>query len=124
MPAPLRPGYARVIWDEVAWEQDLASATARARDVAESTRRRLERDGQDVRALRPCDAEGPDGTRLPNCLKIYLPPPAGPWGIIYEVVRRPRGQLVFVAFGLRHPPRGTRPSVYAVADARLAAERP
>jgi hypothetical protein len=44
----------------------------------------LERDGAPIEQLRACHAEGRDGTRLGGCLKLYVPPPAGPWGIVFR----------------------------------------
>jgi hypothetical protein len=104
-----RRGVARVEFDELAWSEDMAAASTSARVVADHERLRLERDGQLVSDLRPCDAESPDGTSLPGCVKAYLPPPDGPWGAVFRVAKR-EGEpayLVVIAFGLRHPPAST-----------------
>ena len=64
----------------------------------------------------------PDGTRLQNCVKVYLPQPHGRYGLVFAIERDPRGKLrlAFAGFGLRHPARGSRqPSVYRIADRRL-----
>ena len=112
---------APVVFDAEAWAEDLQPASGR--EVAVDSRARLEREGQPVSELRACDAEGRDGTRLAGCLKVYLPPPAGPWGFVFLLGRSTDGgpaRLEFLAFGLRHPPEGTRrPSVYAIAHRRL-----
>jgi hypothetical protein len=96
-------------------------ASAAARAVADDARREFEDRGIAIDQLKPCDAEGPDGTALPNCVKVYLPPPVGPHGMVFEIVRI-NGQLqaLFAAFGLRHAGPGVRqPPVYKVAHRRL-----
>ena len=74
-------------------------------------------------SLRRCAEEGPDGTRLPSCVKVYLPPPAGPFGMVFRIARDETGtKLALLAFGMRHPPRHSNaPSVYWLADRRLHA---
>ncbi len=116
-----RPGFARVVFDEIAWQEDLLSVTSAGQEIAERTRARLDRDGQAVDALLPCQAEGPDGTSLQGCVKVYVPPPSGHWGLVYLIVRDKSGSLHLdhLAFGLRHPPRGRRLSVYRIAHRRL-----
>jgi hypothetical protein len=64
----------------------------------------------------------PDGMQLAQCVKVYLPQPGGRYGITFTIERDPRGslRLALVAFGLRHPPPGSRqPSVYRIAYRRL-----
>lgn len=74
-------------------------------------------------SLRRCEAEGRDGTRLAACVKVYLPPPAGPFGMVFRIARDDKGtKLALLAFGVRHPPRhANAPSVYRLADRRLHA---
>lgn len=119
----MRPArrFAAVVFDETAWSEDLRNATDAARAIATRTRRRLEREGQPIDALLLCDAEGSDGTSLPGCAKTYIPPPSGRWGLVYLIARNEsdRLRLDHVAFGLRHPPRGRRRSVYQIAHRRL-----
>lgn len=81
----------------------------------------FEVDGVRIDQLRACEPEGTDGTALPHCVKVYLPPPAGPHGMVLEIDQRgDRLVLAYVAFGLRHPGREVRqPSVYEVAHRRL-----
>lgn len=116
-----RAGFVRVAFDEVAWQEDLLSATGAGRESAVQARARLDREGQEVDALLPCQAEGSDGTSLSGCVKVYLPPPAGRWGLVYLIARDKDGRLHLdhLAFGLRHPPRGRRLSVYQAAHRRL-----
>lgn len=120
MPAASR-GHARVTFDEAAWEDDLRGATPAARKAAEGTRTRLERDGQPVDDLLACDSDGADGTDLSGCAKANIPPPVGPWGLVYLIAKNKRGRLYLdcLAFGQRHPPLGRRSSVYQIAHNRL-----
>jgi hypothetical protein len=114
-------GHARVVFDESAWQEDVRNATDAASKIAEQTRARLERHGQPIDALLACSAEGPENTSLPGCVKVYIPPPAGPWGLVYLIARDEEGRLHLdhLAFGLRHPPTGRRASVYQIAHRRL-----
>ncbi len=96
-------------------------ASAAGRTVAGAGRREFEARGVPINQLKPCDAEGSDGTQLPNCVKVYLPAPDGPHGMVFEIVRiEGRLQSLFAAFGLRHPGDLVRqPSVYRIAHRRL-----
>ncbi len=85
MSAPRRPGRARVVFDDVLWHNDLARATREAARVAEHARRSLEQHGAAIEELRRCEDPGPDGTRLPRCMKLYVPPPVGPWGFVFQI---------------------------------------
>jgi hypothetical protein len=110
-----------VAFDAAAWEEDMRRASTAGRAVADAARREFEEKGVAIEQLKPCDAEGSDGTRLPNCVKVYLPPPDGAHGMVFGIVRIDgRLQPLFAAFGLRHPgPRVRQPSVYQVAHRRL-----
>jgi hypothetical protein len=118
VPQPRRPGAARVVFDDAFWLDDLARTDTPGRRVAEDARRQFEADGVPVAELRACDAEGRDGTRLPGCVKVYLPLPYGEHGMVFEINRQ-QGRLVLLclAVGERHPT--GRPSVYQIADKRL-----
>ena len=96
----------RVQFDEISFAVDVSHATAAGRRVAIDARRDLERDGVDVALLLSCQPHGRDGTRLPRCVKLYLPPPVGGWRMVFEITRdRSSGDLVlaYLAFGLGHP---------------------
>lgn len=111
-----------VRFDELAFADDLGHATPAGREVAQAARQRLERDGADPSVFKRCDRDARDGTRLPNCLKTYLPGPDGRWRMIFEVLRdTATGELVlsFLAFGVAHPEHPWQPSVYQVAHQRL-----
>lgn len=110
-------------FDAEAFREDASRATPAARAAAEGARQDFEASGTPRSILRPCDAEGRDGTELPQCLKVYLPPPARPFGMVFKFVMADGGpQLDFLAFGVRHHPRGSNaPTVYEIAHRRLVA---
>jgi hypothetical protein len=72
---PFKRGFVPVAFDDLAWQNDLSKATGSAKRIGEETRSRLEREGQAVDALFACDEDARDGTSLPACVKVYLPPP-------------------------------------------------
>lgn len=89
-------------------------------------RERLAREGADPSELLRCQAEHREGTELPNCVKVYLPPPGGRWGMVFELVReRSSGKLVlsYLAFAERHPDSRGQPDVYRRAHERLHSAR-
>jgi hypothetical protein len=100
-------------------------ASAAARAVAEVARDDFERNGVAIDQLKACAPEGPDATELPHCLKVYLPAPDGPHGMVFDIDRVDgRLRLLYAAFGLRHPGRDVRqPSVYEIAHRRLYKQR-
>lgn len=118
----LKKGFAPVAFDELAWQFDLRKASKSARRIAEETRSRLEREGQAVDALFACDENARDGTSLPGCVKVYIPPPGGPLGLVYRLAKNKNGRLYLdhLAFGMRHHPSGSgAESVYLMAYRRL-----
>jgi hypothetical protein len=124
VPQPRRPTRSPPVpFDPAAWSDDMARATPTAREVAVAARENFETAGAPLDQLKPCDPEGPGGTALDHCVKVYLPAPAGPHGMVFEIVRiRGRLRLIYAAFGLRHPSAESRqPSVYEVAYRRLTA---
>ncbi len=110
-----------VRFDDDAWKEDLARTSRAGRSAADSARLDYEQNGVPLDQLRQVHEEGPDGTVLPQCTKVYLPPTAGRFGIVFEVVRTTRGlRLEYIAFGARHHPRGSNaPTVYQIAHKRL-----
>lgn len=115
-------GRFRVRFDELAFTVDLEHATPAARQVAIAARARLEQNGADPAELKRCDPEGRDGTRLPNCVKAYLPEPGGRWRMVFEILRDPATRelkLAYLAFGAGHPEHPWQPSAYQVAHGRL-----
>jgi hypothetical protein len=118
---PAKAGRARVIFDELTFESDVRRASATGRAVARATRRAYAREGCPVKNLHACEAEAADGSRLPRCVKSYLPPPAGRFGMVFEIDRQ-QGRLVlaYLAFGVRHHPRDSNAlTVYRIAHERL-----
>src|SRR5262245_6817517 len=99
----------------------MAQTTSAGRNAAEAARRRYEAGGVPSSELRPCDPEHREGTRLPQCLKAYLPPPAGRFGMVFRFVIADDGaRLDYLAFGIRHhPPDSNAFTVYEIADRRL-----
>jgi hypothetical protein len=70
------------------WATDVKArypGSSRARTVADGARRQFERDGVPERELQLCEPEGPEGTRLDGCLKVFsrwglATPASGPSG--------------------------------------------
>jgi hypothetical protein len=108
-------------FDQDAWEEDLARSTPAGRQAADAARRDYERDGVPFEHARRVQEHGGDGTVLPNCAKVYLPQPVGRFGMIFRVISvEGRPQFAYLAFGVRHHPRGSRrPTVYQLAHQRL-----
>ncbi len=98
----------------------MRSGRAGAKALREA-RSKFERDGAEIKALRRCDSEHRDGTKLPACFKVYLPPPNGKFGMVLRFIRDDEGvALRYLAFGIRHHPRDSNtPSVYDIAHRRL-----
>jgi hypothetical protein len=120
MPKTPRSGHAPVAFADDAFDEDIARAGSGGREVAEAARHAYERDGVPVDELRRVQDEGPDGTILPGCLKVYLPPPDGRFGIVFKLAIDETGaRLQFLAFGARHHPQDSHaPTVYDIAHAR------
>jgi len=109
-----------VVFDEPSWADDVRRIGGRGRAQAETTRRRLEREGVPLAELHRCQPEGPGGTALPGCVKLYL----DHWRLVFRVATTAGGEpaLLCFAFGLGHPPARSRiPSVYDIAHRRLHA---
>ena len=108
-------------FDHEAWEEDFARSTDVGRLAGGDARREYEENGVPQSRLRPCDVVGQDGTSLPQCVKIYVPQPAGPFGMVFRVTLvGGRLWLRFLAFGVRHHPSNSNaPTVYRLAHNRL-----
>jgi hypothetical protein len=108
------------------WREEVQrfNERSRARVAAERERQRLEEDGLRRTRLQRCVEDGTDGTRLAGLVKVYVPitdapPSQRPFGFVLSPGRDQQGvYLALVAFGERHPRRGTR-SVYERAHKRL-----
>jgi hypothetical protein len=103
------------------WSEDMARASAAGRAAAQAARDRYGRNGVPFEELCPCQEEARDGTRLFDCVKLYLPAPSGRFGMVFRADKGPQGPtLVYLAFGVRHHPRDSNaPTVYQIADLRL-----
>lgn len=132
MPRPSR-GADRVAVsiDPLVWREEVERLDPRsgARIAAERERQRLESEGVSRALLERCDEQGPDGTRLRGLVKAYVPlrespPSERPFGFVFRP-GRDMGQLILVllAFGERHPRKGTR-SVYERAHKRVHSRYP
>jgi hypothetical protein len=112
---------APVVFDDVLFDADIERASKAGAEAARAARKRFEGGGAPRDELRLCEAEGPEGAQLPHCLKVYLPPPAGRFGMVLQVeVVGGWGQLRYIAFGVRHhPPESNAETVYGIAHRRL-----
>lgn len=114
------------VWLE---EVERLSTRSAARIAAERERAKLEQTGIDFPELRACLEKAGDGTRLKGLYKVYVPiraapPSARPFGFVFSPARRGADvYLRLVAFGERHPRKGTR-SVYERAHKRLHGRYP
>ena len=119
MPAGLARFPVRFVLEN--WAEDMKRASAAGCEAAQAAMDRYGRNGVPLEELRPCQAEARDGTRLVDCVKLYLPTPSGRFGMVFRVDSGPDGPtLVYLAFGVRHHPRKSNtPTVYQIADRRL-----
>jgi hypothetical protein len=112
---------APAVFDDALFDADVEQASEAGAEAARAARKRFEGEGVPRDELRLCEAEGTDGTQLPHCLKVYLPPPAGRFGMVLQVeLVAGLGQLRYIAFGVRHhPPESNAETVYEIAHRRL-----
>lgn len=115
----------RFAFDDDVWAEEIGrfSTSGRAHAVAVGARSDIERPDARI-AVRPCESEGPDGTRLAGCVKVYAPlrtePSRAPYGFVFAIRTQAdsgRVALRMVAYGERHPSRGR--NVYERAHRRL-----
>lgn len=108
-------------FDPDAFRDDMARTTPAGRDAAEAAKRDYEASGVPFSDLRPCDPEHRDGTQLPQCLKVYLPPPVGRFGMVFRfAIVNDSPLLEYLAFGVRHHPADSNaPTVYEIAHSRF-----
>lgn len=123
----------RAVFPAGVWAADVEGrypASSRPRTVAEQARCAFERHGIPEQALQACEPEGPEGTRLAGCLKVYLPlgasdPRERPFGMVLIDVGKDEPALVLLAYGVRHQPPGAHAeTVYRRAHQRLHPEEP
>ncbi len=118
----------RAVFAEAAWREDMRRyrASPEAQRIAVAARREAEDHGIEPGRLARCRAEDRNGTRLPNCVKLYLPPEAAEprFRMVFAAAvsaQAPAGMvLAYLAFGVsHHPPEANAPTVYELADLRL-----
>ena len=116
---PSGPAF-KVHVDERALSDDLPRASDAARAAIEPMIQRFKADGVPAAWLKRCDAGARDGTRLPGCVKLYIPQPAGQWGAVFLGGAVDGSlRLFLLAVGERHPRTPWQPSVYEIAHRRL-----
>jgi len=109
------------VWGE---EVERLAKSSPARVAAARERAGLDRDEIALTHLSRCEPEGADGTRLGRLVKTYVPIDAGPasvrpFGFVFWPEHGEQGAcLELLAYGERHPRKGTR-SVYERAHERL-----
>jgi len=117
--------------DEWGEEIERLDRRSTARIQAERARREIE-GGKAAVDFDKCEAEDEEsGTRLPGCVKLYVPPgrqgaSAAPFGFVFQLAQNPDGSLVwnFIAFGERHPDNPATRTVYERAHKRLHGRYP
>jgi hypothetical protein len=114
-------------WSEEVGRLDRRSA---ARIQAERARRDIEGKESPLN-LQKCEADGEGGTRLPGCVKLYVPlgrqgASETPFGFVFQLAQHSDGGLVwnFLAFGERHPDNPATRTVYERAHKRLHGRYP
>lgn len=109
------------VFDDALFAVDVKRASDAGANAARAARKRFEGEGVPRDELRLCEPAGTEGAELPHCLKVYLPPPAGRFGMVFQLeIVAGHGQLRYVAFGVRHHPRESNAeSVYEIAHRRL-----
>ena len=114
------------LFDPEAWEEDLARTTPSGRAAAEAARDSYGQGGIPFTHLRRIEEQGRDGTVLPDCAKVYLPLPAGRFGMVFRAIKiEGRPHLAYLAFGVRHQPKDSRrPTVYHLAHQRMHGQPP
>jgi hypothetical protein len=118
---PIRRGHARVLFNEGAFAEDTMRSGRAGAKALRDARSPFEREGIEIKMLRRCESESREGIKLPACVKVYLPPPAGKFGMVLRFVRDDQGlALRYLAFGIRHHPHNSNaPTVYEIAHRRL-----
>jgi hypothetical protein len=132
--SPGRPSAAEIPahFGEDEWREEVQRLRDRspARVQAERARREVEASKSSPDFLK-CEVHGDDRTRLPGCVKLYLPlgrhgPSAAPFGFVFQLARDSSGTLAwnFIAFGERHPENPFTRTVYERAHRRLHGRYP
>lgn len=114
------------------WEEEVERYSPRSpvRVQAQSARRRIET-GTAKLDWKRCKVDGPGGTKLPGCRKLYVPldkegASEAPCGFVFQLTQKPDDSLAWnlIAFGERHPANQTVRNVYERAHKRLHGRYP
>jgi hypothetical protein len=119
--------FGAVEWDEEVERYDRRSL---ARLQAEGARKQIEAGTMQLN-WRRCQADGPGGTNLPGCRKLYVPlgkqgSSEASFGFVFQLIQKPDGSLAWnlIAFGERHPDHQRTRTVYERAHKRLHGHYP
>ncbi len=114
------------------WREEVERYDPRspARIQAQSARKTIEAKSTKLGWMR-CKADGPGRTKLPGCLKLYVPlgkegSSQAPYGFVFQLTRMPDDSLAWnlIAFGERHPTNERTRNVYERAHKRLHGRYP
>ena len=124
-PVPIEFG--SLEWDE---EVERYGPRSPARTQAQSARKAIEA-GRANLDWKRCKADGPGGTKLPGCRKLYIPlgkegASDAPYGFVFQLIQMPDDGLAWnlIAFGERHPANERTRNVYERAHKRLYGHYP
>jgi hypothetical protein len=118
---------ASIEFGAIEWREEVERYDRRAAASIEATRARKEiESGEAGLAWHRCEADGPDGTSLPGCRKLYVPlsrvgASGTPFGFVFRLSQKADGALAWmmIAFGERHPDNPRTRTVYERAHKRL-----
>ncbi len=130
-PRPILPDVS-IQFDREEWREEVERLDERAVSRIQAERARREIDGGKATVnLQKCEADGEGGTRLPGCVKLYVPlgregASEAPFGFVFQLAQDSDGSLVwnFLAFGERHPDNPATRTVYERAHKRLHGRYP
>jgi hypothetical protein len=114
------------------WEEEVERYGPRsaARAHAQTARKTIEARTAKLDWKR-CKADGPGGTKLPGCRKLYVPlskegASQAPYGFVFQLIQKPDHSLAWnlIAFGERHPANARTRNVYERAHKRLQGRYP
>lgn len=114
------------------WEEEVERYGPRSagRVQAQSARKAIEAGAVKLDWKR-CKADGPGGTKLPGCRKLYVPLGKGgasqaPYGFVFQLIQKADDSLAWnlIAFGERHPASERIRDVYERAHKRLHGRYP
>jgi hypothetical protein len=126
-PLPVPIEFGALEWEE---EVERYGPRSPARSQAQSARRTI-KVGKTKLDWKRCKADGPNGTKLPGCRKLYVPlgkdgASEAPYGFVFQLIQKPDDSLAWnlIAFGERHPSNERTRNVYERAHKRLHGRYP